>query len=321
MSVNPLSSANILRKQQLLVLFTSLSSLMAILVLKAKNWLAKALITPAVLVVLLSSPVLVMTAQAATVSVSNYPLFLLSEAVTAGAPSAKQLLQAGEVGHHGSISPGDIKAIKDSKFVVWFGGSLENNLAASLDKAPNAISLFAFDAFTRHPLRQVQGKPTANTLDPHIWLDPENAKAITRALAVIHSHANPQYKSLYQANAQKFAQRMDQAVATQSNVLLKRPYWAYHDAYQYLEQATKLQLIGSLSVDEHLAPKASQLRWLNEQRPSKSMCLVSQSKPAKGLLAKLQPVTTTVQLEDMSASKDFVQGWQNMAQQIAHCID
>ena len=27
-----------------------------------------------------------------------------------------------------------------------------------------------------------------------IWLDPENAKAITRALAVIHSHANPQYK-------------------------------------------------------------------------------------------------------------------------------
>ena len=52
-----------------------------------------------------------MSAQAATVSVSNYPLFLLSQAVTEGAPSAKQLLQAGEVGHHGSISPGDIKAI------------------------------------------------------------------------------------------------------------------------------------------------------------------------------------------------------------------
>src|SRR5690606_41727302 len=56
-----------------------------------------------------------MSAQAATVSVSNYPLFLLSQAVTEGAPSAKQLLQAGEVGHHGSISPGDIKAIQDSK--------------------------------------------------------------------------------------------------------------------------------------------------------------------------------------------------------------
>lgn len=266
-----------------------------------------------------------LTAQAATVSVSNYPLFLLSQAVTEGAPSAKQLLQAGEVGHHGSISPGDIKAIQDSKFVVWFGEPLENNLAASLNTAPNAISLFGFKAFKRHPLRDIKAVPMAGTLDPHIWLDPENAKAITRALAVIHSHANPQYKQLYHANARKFAQRMDSAVVKiQQQAMQKgqktQPYWAYHDAYQYMEPAAQLQLIGSLSTDHHLAPKASQLRWLNEQRPSKKMCLVTQNKPAKGLLAKLQPVQSTVQAEDMSASKDFVSGWSTMAQQIQRCI-
>ena len=263
-----------------------------------------------------------MSAQAATVSVSNYPLFLLSQAVTEGAPSAKQLLQAGEVGHHGSISPGDIKAIQDSTFVVWFGESLENNLAANLNDAPNSIALFKFDAFNRHPLRDIKGKPIAGTLDPHIWLDPNNAKAITRALAVIHSHANPQYKELYYANAQKFAQRMDAAVAVANSSAKQKPlpYWAYHDAYQYMENSINLQLIGSLSTDDHLAPKASQLRWLNEQRPAKQMCLVSPSAPAKGLLAKLQPVQDTVQAEDMSNSKDFVSGWQTMAQQIRQCI-
>ena len=269
---------------------------------------------------------LMMSAQAATVSVSNYPLFLLSQAVTEGTPSAKQLLQAGEVGHHGSISPGDIKAIQDSTFVVWFGEPLENNLAATLNSAPNAIALFKFDAFKRHPLRDIKGKDIAGTLDPHIWLDPENAKAITRALAVIHSHANPQYKKLYHTNAQKFAQRMNRAVAeantnqTKSQTQKPLPYWAYHDAYQYMEDSAKLQLIGSLSTDHHLAPKASQLRWLNEQRPAKQMCLVSPSEPAKGLLAKLQPVKSTVQAEDMSNSKDFVSGWQSMAQQIRQCI-
>ena len=267
-----------------------------------------------------------MSAQAATVSVSNYPLFLLSQAVTEGAPSAKQLLQAGEVGHHGSISPGDIKAIQDSTFVVWFGEPLENNLAATLNSAPNAIALFKFDAFKRHPLRDIKGKAIAGTLDPHIWLDPENAKAVTRALAVIHSHANPQYKKLYHTNAQKFAQRINRAVAeantnqTKSQTQKPLPYWAYHDAYQYMEDSAKLELIGSLSTDHHLAPKASQLRWLNEQRPAKQMCLVSPSKPAKGLLAKLQPVKSTVQAEDMSNSKDFVSGWQSMAQQIRQCI-
>lgn len=264
------------------------------------------------------------SAQAATVSVSNYPLFLLSQAVTEGSPPAKQLLQAGEVGHHGSISPGDIKAIQDSKFVVWFGEPLENNLAASLNTAPNAIALFEFDAFNRHPLRDVQGKPIAGTLDPHIWLDPENAKAMTRALAVIHSHANPQYKALYHANAQKFAQRMDRGVASfvkqAKGKQQTQPYWAYHDAYQYIESSTNLKLVGSLSTDHHLAPRASQIRWLNEKRPAKQMCLVSPSQPAKGLLAKLQSVKTTVQPEDMSNSKDFVSGWQTMAQQIYQCI-
>ena len=262
-----------------------------------------------------------LSAHAATVSVSNHPMFLLSQAVTEGTPSANQILQAGDVGHHGSISPSDKKAIQDSKFVVWFGPSLENSLTGSLEMAPNAIDLFAFDAFTRHPLRDIQGKPIAGTFDPHIWLDPENAKAITRALAVIHSHANPEYKSTYQANAKKFAQRMDNAVAKiQQSTQKQRPYWAYHDAYQYIENATQIKLAGSLSPDHHLAPKASQLRWLNDNRPAKKMCLVNQSTASKGLLAKLQPINTTVQIEDMSDSEDFVEGWTAMAQQIHQCI-
>lgn len=264
----------------------------------------------------------VTNSQAATVSVSNYPLLLLSNAVTEGAPSAKQILQPGDVGHHSSISPGDIKSISDSKFVVWFGSSLETNLAATLDTAPNAISLFAFDAFTRHPLRDVKGVPIPDTFDPHIWLDPDNAKAITRALAVIHSHANPQHKALYQANALKFAQRMDSIVATQQQSGQKlKPYWVYHDAYQYIESALNLQFVGGLSTDHHLAPKASQLRWLSEQRPSSTMCMITQSEPNKGLIAKLQPVNTTTQLEDMSNNDSFVKGWTLMAQQINNCIE
>lgn len=286
-------------------------------ILSSKSWL-KSRLASFLVVGLLS-----ISAQAAnTVSVSNYPLFLLSEAVTKGAPSAKKLLNPGEVGHHGSISPKDIKTIQDSTFVVWFGAPLENNLAASLDSAPNAISLFAFDAFNRYPMRDVKGEPIANTLDTHIWLDPENAKAITRALAVIHSHADPKNKTLYQTNAQKFAQRMDRAVASQKRSGQPvSPYWAYHDAYQYLEPGLNLQLAGSLTADHHLAPKASQIRQLSEQRPNKRMCLVTQSPAKTGLLAKLQPVNTTVQLEDMSASKDFVTGWSQMAQQIVKCID
>lgn len=263
--------------------------------------------------------------QAGVVTVSNYPLYLLSNEVTKGAPGAKRLLKPGDVGHHGSLSPGDMKTIQDSEFVVWFGEPLERNLAATLDKAPNSISLLSFNAFTRYPMRDVNAQPIKNSQDPHIWLDPENAKAITRALAVIHSHANPQYAKLYQKNTQDFATRLDAAVQKlqQQQIITndtQRSYWAYHDAYQYLEASLRLQLAGTLTTDHHLPPKASQFRWLQLHRPNSKMCLAAQSKVAEGIKKKLAPVAVTIQAEDMSQGGDFVSSWQQMSSELLACI-
>lgn len=266
----------------------------------------------------------VATAQAATVSVSNYPLHLLSNEVTKGTPPATRLLKPGDVGHHGSLSPSDIKTIQNSKFVVWFGEPLERNLAATLDSAPNAISLLSFKAFKRYPMRDVQAMPIKNSLDPHIWLDPNNAKGIVRALAVIHSDANPQYSERYKANVADFERRFDKAVqqARQRRAIPKpaRQYWAYHDAFQYLEPALDLKLAGTLTTDHHLPPKASQFRWLGQHRPNPTMCLVGQGPVASGITKKLAPVKVTIQLEDMSSADDFISAWSQMANGILDCV-
>ena len=93
------------------------------------------------------------SAMAGMVSVSNYPLALLSHEVTQGQHDAKVLLTAGDVGHHGSLSPSKVKLVEDSDYVIWFGESLEQNLVKTLADAPNAISLLQFNAFNRLPLR------------------------------------------------------------------------------------------------------------------------------------------------------------------------
>lgn len=257
------------------------------------------------------------------ISVSNHPLFLLSEAVTKGAPSAHQLLGSGEVGHHGSLSPSDIKTAKDSRYVIWFGEALENNLANPLNKQANAIALFDLNAFNRHPLRDEKGQPIAGTLDPHIWLDPENAKDITRALAAIYSRANPSNADLYTQNARTFAKNMDAAVASVAKTRASQPkaYWAYHDAYQYIEPTLNIKMTGALTRDHHLPPKASQFRWLQQNRPDTTMCMVLQGPPRQGMLSKLQPLSTTVQQEDMTEATDFVSGWKTMATQMVSCIN
>ena len=255
------------------------------------------------------------------IAISNYPLFLLSEAVTKGAPSGKLLLQPGDVGHHGSLSPGDMKTVKDSRSAVWFGNELESNMINSVGKSPNNISLFSLNAFKRQPLRDVKAQPIEGTLDPHIWLEPENAKAITRALGALYSRANPKYKAVYAANVSEFAKKMDEAVAKVSvNSHKSRPYWAYHDAFGYIESAINLRLAGSLTSDHHLPPKASQFHWLSQTRPQQTMCIVLQSDTNKGALAKLKPVNSTIQQEDMSAAKDFISGWSAIAKEINRCV-
>lgn len=256
-------------------------------------------------------------ANADVVSVSNYPLLLLSNAVTKGGEPAQMLLSSGDVGHHGSLSPSKVKLVKDSRFVVWFGQELEQNLVNTLQNAPNAISLYRFNAFHRLPLRNIDGTPRPNTFDPHIWLEPTNAKAITRALAVIHGHADPANKALYQQNAQNFAKELDRAVSAIPQKSM--PYWAYHDAYHYLEKPANLRFVGALTPDHHLAPKASQIKLLNDNRPQVSMCLVSQQPISQGILNKLGKTSVAVLQEDLSEYDDFVQAWTSSVQKIHAC--
>lgn len=259
--------------------------------------------------------------QKTDIAISNYPLFLLSEAVTKGAPSGKLLLGAGDVGHHGSLSPEGIKTVRDSRYVVWFGHQLESNLVKPLSKSHNTISLFDMRGFTFRPVRDVKAQAIEDTLDPHIWLDPENAKAITRALGALYSRANPEYKSVYQANVREFAKQMDKAASQVKSSTKSRPYWAYHDAFGYIEPVLNLDMVGALTTDHHLPPKASQFHWLKQNRPQKTMCILLQSDSNQGVLSKLAPTTSSVQQEDMSHASDFISGWLDLAKDINSCIE
>ncbi len=257
------------------------------------------------------------TALAGQVAVSNYPLFLLSQAVTQGVHDAQMILPVGDVGHHGAPAPSKIKLMHDATYVVWFGEALESSLAKPLKNAPNAISLFNMKAFHRLPMRTVDGAPIADSFDVHIWLDPINAKAIVAALTVVHSHANPDSKAIFQKNANLFYQKMDALIATPS---VQAPYWAYHDSYQYLESSLNLRFAGALSPDHHLAPKASRFKVLQDNRPTKTMCLAAQTEVSEGIKARLSPLRTLVRQEDLSDKDSFLAAWSDLKTEFDACV-
>ncbi len=259
------------------------------------------------------------SAQAGTLVATTHPLYLIAKAVTQGIETPVALLPEASSGHDISLKPSDRLLLKNADFVVWFGRDYESSLTNLLEHQRNAVALFDLKAFRRLPLRDLQGRPIAGTLDPHIWLDPANAVGIAYAIAAVRAQQFPKLAPQYLHNAEKFSQAL-LAVAAQERANSPRTYWAYHDAYQYLEPAVQLRFAGALTSDPDLPPAAGQLVWLSQHRPhAETMCLFVERPLSPALIEKLRPIESYPIDEVMTDAHDFVQGWQALVRELKTC--
>jgi zinc transport system substrate-binding protein len=117
------------------------------------------------------------------------------------------------------------------------------------------------DADHEQAAETIQGIPEPE-LDPHIWLDPDNARRMARALADKLAALDPANADTYQANAAAMAARIreaDQAVARQVAPVAEVPYVVFHDAYQYFERHYGLSAVGSITLSPERQPSARRL--------------------------------------------------------------
>ena len=98
--------------------------------------------------------------------------------------------------------------------------------------------------------------------DPHVWLDPENAKTWLSAIAVALADIDPVHADLYAANAAAGADEIDAAMAPLAIRLASvkdKPFMVYHDAYQYFEAYFGLQALGAVSASDAAEPGPARL--------------------------------------------------------------
>ena len=115
------------------------------------------------------------------------------------------------------------------------------------------------------------------TFDPHVWLDPANAKAMAAAVAVELAKADPANAAAYDGQCQAFEASLDEAVGQITAELAPvkdKPYIVFHDAYQYFEQRFGLSGGGSISDVSAQAPSAERLkRFGNKLAATKAECV------------------------------------------------
>lgn len=189
------------------------------------------------------------------------PVHSLVAAVMAGVGAPQLLIEAAASQHTYVLKPSDARKIANARVVFWIGPDLETflktsltNLAAgadivALEHAPGVQLLAARPGgLWTTPLRKAKD----GDINPHIWLDPDNAIAMTRAIAAALAKADPAHAARYRANAAAEAKRLaalDTQLAAELKPVRHRPYIVYHDAYPYLEAHYGLNAIGTVTVE------------------------------------------------------------------------
>ena len=75
------------------------------------------------------------------------------------------------------------------------------------------------------------------SFDPHIWLDPANAKVIVKKITNQLSKIDKDNASTYKANSKKVIKDLDGLIKEVKNEINKdASFVVFHDAYQYFEK-------------------------------------------------------------------------------------
>jgi zinc transport system substrate-binding protein len=187
------------------------------------------------------------------------PVHSLVAAIMRGAGTPELLIQGAQSEHSYALKPSDTEKIGRAQIVFEVGPDLETYLVRPLAAlAPHAtiVVLERSPGVRLLPARhgglwEDVGNSDDGPTDPHIWLDPENAIAMTGAIAAALIKANPARAGLYSANRDRqiaVLRTLERELSGSLAPLHRSRYLVFHDAYRYFEQRFGLAPIGAVTV-------------------------------------------------------------------------
>ncbi len=101
--------------------------------------------------------------------------------------------------------------------------------------------------------------------DPHVWLDPMNAKIIIKEITKQLVQLDSKNSAAYKANSKKALADIDKLTkAIKKDLNKDLRFVVFHDAYQYFENRFNIKVLGALTVNTDVMPGAEQLSEIRE---------------------------------------------------------
>lgn len=175
---------------------------------------------------------LLQSQASATIVTTIPPLQFLAMAVAG--EEVDVLLGPQDDPHHLNLSPSDRISLDRAELIVWLDPRFEVELGEFLSRETGAarrIAVTALSGLTLHDL-------SSGELDPHVWLDPDNALLIAEQIARDLQAIRPNRAGQYADNLARLRSQLSEAnseIEATFAQASERRYVVYHDAYRYFE--------------------------------------------------------------------------------------
>lgn len=225
-------------------------------------------------------------AETPKVVVTIKPIHSLVSRIMDGVGVPQLVVEGSASPHTFTLKPSTARAIHDADVFVRVSDQLEpftRKIVASLPANVTVLTLAGADgvklldqrqggAFEKHEHEHKHEEASGaagdhddhdeDGKDGHIWLDPQNAKAIAVDVAKTLEARYPEYADKFKANTTALIADLD-TLDSQLTAELKdskgKPFIVFHDATQYFEDHFGQKAAGSITVSPDVPPSAKRL--------------------------------------------------------------
>lgn len=148
--------------------------------------------------------------------------------------------------------PSQLSEVAKARMYVEVGSSLEfeNNYLDKLKASnPSMLIVNASQGIELMPSSEEDGD---ETIDPHVWLSPRNAKIMVENIYQGLVQVDPANQAYYQKNRDQYLEKLDELDKNTTEILngKTKPILIYHPAFGYYARDYNLTFIGVMVNDE-----------------------------------------------------------------------
>ncbi|BCX65462.1 MULTISPECIES: zinc ABC transporter substrate-binding protein ZnuA [Pseudomonas] len=272
------------------------------------------------------------------------PLQLIAAAVQDGVAIPEVLLPPGASPHNYALRPSDVRKVQSVDLVYWIGPDMEGFLPRVLngrtlpsvavqDLPGMKLRRFAEDSHSHaEEADEHDHDHRPGSLDAHLWLSPINARVIATKMAADLSAADPANAARYESNLKAFDERLDALDLRLKKRLAGvegKPYFVFHEAFDYFEDAYGLKHAGVFSVAAEVQPGAQHVAAMRARLQEVGKTCVFSEPPLRPRLAETLVAGLPVKLAELDAlggytpatAQGYEQVLEKLGNDLAGCLE